>query len=364
MTVSADNLTKVWKWNGADKAIEEGETIEQTAGGEEETPKMLHALAVNKQTGQTATVNLRGDIFVRSAGAQEIHQGHTYLIMNITSMGNTVFYCSESNIFYTDSSASSLKTTLVTGLTFEQNIDQLAANSHSLYAGSFDKNFSKISGDIASGFSQTATCQLAAKAISIACDDDTLFVLQHNQELVELSAGDLGVKRTHKIEGYTATKIAYSKVTKEIWVGDDDGKVHQLNSADFAQTGETQGHLAGKAVNAIAVSADGTKFATGDTARKIGLWDAASKEKVKTYADQTDKIMSLCFSPASSELLSISQDRSLMSINLDDHKMKKVAMCHDLAKPDKVTVAANGKIYTTGEDCAVRIWNNVWNMSA
>ena len=73
-------------------------------------------------------------------------------------------------------------------------------------------------------------------------------------------------------------------------------------------------------MNAIAVSADGTKFATGDTNRKIGLWDAASRERVQLYGEQVDKIMSLSFSPVSNELASISQDRSLMVINLDDNK--------------------------------------------
>jgi len=50
----------------------------------------------------------------------------------------------------------------------------------------------------------------------------------HNQEIVELGAADLAQKRTHKVAGYTPTVIAFSKATKEIWVGDSDGKVHFL----------------------------------------------------------------------------------------------------------------------------------------
>ena len=49
---------------------------------------------------------------------------------------------------------------------------------------------------------------------------------------------------------------------------------------DFTKVGEVQGHVAGKAVTTMSVSADGTKFATGDSNRKIAIWDAASKEKI------------------------------------------------------------------------------------
>lgn len=66
--------------------------------------------------------------------------------------------------------------------------------------------------------------------------------------------------------------------------------MHFLSAADFSKVGEVQAHLAGKAVNAMVVSADGSKIATGDTARKITTWNTESKEKIHTYADQTDKI--------------------------------------------------------------------------
>lgn len=101
-----------------------------------------------------------------------------------------------------------------------------------------------------------------------------------------------------------------------------------LKAEDFSQVGEVQAHVAGKGVNAMAASPDGTKIASGDTTRKICTFDTTSKEKIKMYADQTDKIYSLAFSPVSNELCSISQDRSLLVINLDDHKLKKIPICH------------------------------------
>lgn len=140
--------------------------------------------------------------------------------------------------------------------------------------------------------------------------------------------------------------------------------VHFLKAEDFSQVGEVQAHVAGKGVNAMAASPDGTKIATGDTTRKICTWDTTSKEKIKMYADQTDKIYSLAFSPVSNELCSISQDRSLLVINLDDHKLKKIPICHQTAKPDKVTVSGTGRIFTTGDDCAIRVWQKVWDMTA
>ena len=141
---------------------------------------MLQGSAFNKATGKIGCLNLKGDIIVRENGANQILPGHTNLIEHITSLGNNVFYCSEDRVFSVDATASALKPAPVSGTTFTQKIDQLAANSHSVYAGSFDKNFSKISGDTASGFSQTATIQLAAKALSIGLDDENVYVLMHD----------------------------------------------------------------------------------------------------------------------------------------------------------------------------------------
>lgn len=111
------------------------------------------------------------------------------------------------------------------------------------------------------------------------------------------------------------------------------------------------------------MSPDGSKVATGDTYRKVCLWDAEGRVQTKQIGIQTDKILGLCYSPVSNEVASISQDRSLMIINVDDGKTKKVPACHDAAKPEKVVVAGNGFVCTTGDDCAVRIWNNIWNMA-
>jgi hypothetical protein len=46
------------------------------------------------------------------------------------------------------------KVSIVTGTNFDplQAVDCLAANSHSVYAGSWDMNFCKINGDAGSGF--------------------------------------------------------------------------------------------------------------------------------------------------------------------------------------------------------------------
>ena len=266
-------------------------------------------------------------------------------------------------MYTADSSSSTLKPQLVSDLPFEQPIDQIAANSTAVFAGSFDKNFAKITGDAAAGFKATAKTQLGAKAISIAADDDALFVLQHNDEIVELDLNDLSCKRTHAVTGFKPTKIVYNRVAKEIWVGDNDGKLNFLSAADFSKSGEAQVHLPGKAVNALVISADGTKIASGDTARKIKTFNTETKAELKSYPEHTDKIQSLGFDAISNSLYSISQDRALMASNLETGKMKKIPLCHGAAKPDKLAIAANGKIFTTGDDCCLRVWQKVWEMA-
>lgn len=63
-------------------------------------------------------------------------------------------------------------------------------------------------------------------------------MLQHNDEIVELDLNDLSCKRTHAVTGFKPTKIVYNKVAKEIWVGDNDGKLNFLSAADFSKSGE------------------------------------------------------------------------------------------------------------------------------
>ena len=53
-----------------------------------------------------------------------------------------------------------------------------------------------------------------------------------------------------------------------------------------------------------------------------------------------------------------------MVMNLETNKVKKVAACHETAKPLKSIVAGNGQIFSIGDDCVVRVWQNIWNMAA
>ena len=148
---------------------------------------------------------------------------------------------------------------MITGLKSKKNVLQLAANSHSVYAGSLDKVIMKINGDTNAGFAQTASVELPGSANCIAADDDFVYVLQHTEEIVELNANDLSISKTYKCEGYTPTAIAFSKATKELWIGDNKGKVHMLGQADFAVAGECQGHVVGDSIVSMAQSADGTR---------------------------------------------------------------------------------------------------------
>lgn len=70
---------------------------------------MLSAVAFNKPTGKVASVNLRGDLIVREGGANTIIPGHSDLIENITSIGNTVFYSSTEKVYSFDATASRLR---------------------------------------------------------------------------------------------------------------------------------------------------------------------------------------------------------------------------------------------------------------
>ena len=341
LTCSADNLIKVWKWDAAAKSIEEVEKIEQVPGQKEDMSMMLLALATHG--GRTAALNLQNQIILREQdGAQQVLHGHAGLLTAIAALGNNVLYASEHRVFSVDATASRYTVKPVQGLTTKLVVDQLAANSSAVFAGSFDKSFVKIEGDAASGFAVTKSATLTSKAIDIACDDNSVFVLQHAGEITELSAADLSVKKSQK-PAFTPTSIGWSAATGELWAGDGDGKIHFLKGADFSEVGVEQGHSAGRAVTCIASTSDGKSLVSGDSYRKLNFWDAAGKAKTGSSGEQIDRILSCAYSPDGTTVVSVSTDRSLLVTNAQDpSKCKKVPIAHLACPPKGAVVAANG----------------------
>lgn len=103
-------------------------------------------------------------------------------------------------------------------------MEVLAANDHSVYAGSNTGFVHKINGDAVS-----ATAELeGVKIIDMSATSETLFVLSHRKEVYELDANSLEVRRNQTM-AFNASSLTFVSGTSELWVGDAAGKIHVLS---------------------------------------------------------------------------------------------------------------------------------------
>jgi WD40 repeat protein len=81
-----------------------------------------------------------------------------------------------------------------------------------------------------------------------------------------------------------------------------------------------------------------------------------SREQKGEYGFQKDKITSLSFSKDGTKLISTSTDLAfgVVDITTGVNKLKKNP--HDVKQVTRAIIAANNEVYTSGEDCAIRIW--------
>lgn len=116
----------------------------------------------------------------------------------------------------------------------------------------------------------------------MSADDERLFALLHTGQLVMMHAETLEKKGEKKCS-YDATHMVFSKANDQLWIGDKAGKVH-VHKADgsFEEVFTFEKHT--KNITAMAVSADGTKVATGDNYRYIYVHDAATHTETGKYA--------------------------------------------------------------------------------
>ena len=140
-----------------------------------------------------------------------------------------------------------------------------------------------------------------------------------------------------------------------LWVGDKKGCVHVLKSDDFSEVGTFAKHT--QAVTCMTVSKDGKKIASGDSYRYTYVCDAESMQDTGHYAFQPCAVMDLSFSDDGSHLSTVANDMTFALINLDTKQHKLVKNAHDDKRMKTCKVMPDGKVMTSGEDCAIRIWN-------
>jgi WD40 repeat protein len=149
--------------------------------------------------------------------------------------------------------------------------------------------------------------------------------------------------------------MVYSCHTGHLWVADKKGCIHILKSDDFSEVGTFAKHT--QAVNVMTVSKDGKQIASGDSYRYTYVCDAESMLDTAHYAFHPASILDLSFSDDGNHLATVATDMSFALIDLQAKTHKQVKNPHFDKKPRTCMVMPDGKVATSGEDCAIRIWN-------
>ena len=106
----------------------------------------------------------------------------------------------------------------------------------------------------------------------------------------------------------------------------------------------------------IAYTSDGKYLATANSGGTATLWDARSKEPLKTFAGHTDFVFGVAFSPDSKRLATASWDRTVKLWDTETAKEHPPALRHrDIVY--QATFSKDGKrIATASRDGTVGIW--------
>jgi len=236
----------------------------------------------------------------------------------------------------------------------EQPIDAFCATENALFTGACCNTLTRVT-EGTNGLEEVAKCKLPGHAYSLSGNDEKMFALCHTGQVVQLKSEDLTKTGEWKC-AYDATCMAWSSVSNQLWIGDKKGKVHVHDTETFAEVHLFEKHRADGKISCCAVSADGTKVATGDSLRNAYVHDAASRETAGHFAHHTAGLVCLSLSADGSHLASVGSDMSFGLADIATKKTTKVANPHAMKVPTHCAILHDGRIATSGYDCAVRVW--------
>jgi len=153
-----------------------------------------------------------------------------------------------------------------------------------------------------------------------------------------------------------AKSVAISPDGSTVAVGSERDKLVSLFSVSggsLTPAGTIEGFRG--AIVSLAFSPNGELLAAGDTDRYVRVFKIASKEKVFESRAHTARISAVRFSPDSSRIASVSQDATLMVLNVDGSGKRTVAT-HRLGATN-LSWLSNDTIATVGQDCALKTWS-------
>lgn len=110
-------------------------------------------------------------------------------------------------------------------------------------------------------------------------------------------------------------------------------------------------------VGCVAFSSDGRTLATGDSDRKVRLWDCRTNKELGTLPGHSDCVVSVAFSPDGQALISGSYDQTARIWNVRTNQLLHTLSGHRGAVTS-VAYSFNGtSVATAGIDQSIRLWD-------
>ena len=107
-------------------------------------------------------------------------------------------------------------------------------------------------------------------------------------------------------------------------------------------------------VNRVVGNADGTKVASCSSDYSIHIWDIASRTRERVLLGHSDDVEDFAFVDSETGV-SASRDRRLIVWNLRTGAVRRVLEGHE--KDVLAVVVAGGKVYSSGDDRTLRVWD-------
>ncbi|EGO03741.1 hypothetical protein SERLA73DRAFT_175361 [Serpula lacrymans var. lacrymans S7.3] len=353
LTSSADRTVKLWD-------VETRKAITTWNLGTE----IGHQQMGNTWSGAENLVSLSmsGDlnIFDRRVGDKpsRILEGPQKAITAAATVSASTFLAGTADGRIISYEAASGDTKLISGQTHTSLVSGMVAEGGKVFTTGFDDCVREIEGG---KFTPASSATLAQPKTLAIAHDRTIFVAETNTvEAVRDNQRIFDLK-----PAYVPSSVAAGGSI--VAVGGEDHKVHvyDWDGKALKEAAVLDGNKG--TIHAVAVSADGSLLAAGDSSGKIVLYDVKDRTPITSrWSFHTARITSLAFLPSPSG----TQPTHLASSSLDTN-----VYVWSVAKPMKYTTirgagpggvnvvtwlgeaqGGKGKLVSAGADCCVRIW--------
>lgn len=150
-------------------------------------------------------------------------------------------------------------------------------------------------------------------ALSIAYSPDGKYIASGSIDgiiyIFDVAAG----KITQTLEGHAmpVRSLCFSPDSQMLLTASDDGhsKLYDVTHSHSDVMGTLSGHASW--VLCVSFSGDGQRFASSSSDKTVKVWDVAERKCLHTFAEHTDKVWGVAYSPDSNHLISVSEDRCI-----------------------------------------------------